>query len=311
MLHGIRALNANQLSAGVAHASMPLGTDGLTLSLTTTYSDGHPGSAALSALHFASNGWTSTLQLNYPLLRGREESLWVWGGVSGKWLKSALAATPNSRDHLYELLAGATWNERDSDGLTSADATLTQGLDAFGATTSSPLRSRAAGSGAFTSLAATITRLQSLSQTSIGEFDLYGLLSGQAASRGLLASEQCGFGGATFGRAFDANEIVGDHCLMGSVELRLTPDVDKSFAGGVLDSAQFFLLADGGKVWNTGTLGFGDKRTEDGASLGVGLRLRLLDHVNGSVEYDQPVGHRVALENNRSGRVFVQLSVAN
>ena len=309
MIHGLRALNGNQLSAVVGRVSLPVSDNGLALSLTTTYSDGHPGSAALSALHFASNGWTVSAQLNYPLLRSRAESLWLWGGVSGKWLSSALAATPNSRDHIYELQGGATWNERDDHGLTTADATLTQGLDIFDATTPADLlRSRLAGSGVFTSLSGTITRLEPLDQTAWGDLDFYAAAMGQVASRGLLSAEQCGYGGTTFGRGFDANEIVGDHCLLGSAELRLTP----SFGDiGAVSGVQLFAVADAGEVWNTGTLGFGDKRNDGGASLGLGVRFGLLEHVNGSLEYDQPLGHRVALEANRAGRLFFQVGISN
>jgi hemolysin activation/secretion protein len=291
---------------------VPISSDGLALSLDATYSDGHPGSAALSALHFASNGWTVAAQLNYPLLRGREQSLWLWGGVNGKWLSSALAATPNSRDHLYELQVGATWNERDDAGITAATATLTQGLDVFDATTSaSLLRSRLAGSGEFTSLSGTITRLQPLSQTSAGDLDLYAAAMGQVASRGLLAAEQCGYGGATFGRGYDANEIVGDHCLLGTVELRLTPDLGGTWSGGTVSAVQLFAVADAGQTWNTGHLGFGDKASDGGASIGFGARFAVLEHANASIEFDQPVGHAVALEGNHAGRVFFQIGIAN
>jgi hemolysin activation/secretion protein len=312
MIHALRALNANQLSAGVMRVSVPLSDNGLTFTLNTTYSDGHPGSAVLSALHFASNGWTASAQLNYPLLRSRGESVWLWGGVSGKWLKSQLLATPNTSDHLYELQAGAIWNERDPNGLTTATATLTQGLDVFDATTSaSLLRSRLAGSGAFTMLSGTITRLEPLSQTSAGDLDLYAAAMGQLASRGLLSVEQCGYGGVPFGRGFDANEIVGDHCLLGTAELRLTPALGDAWAGGAVNGLQLFAVADVGQVWNTGHLGFGDKASESGASIGLGARFGLLEGVSGSLEYDQPLGHGVALEGNRAGRVFFQLGISN
>ena len=312
MIHALRALNANQLSAVVGRITVPISSNGLAFSLDATYSDGHPGSAALSALHFASNGWTVAAQLNYPLLRGRTQSLWLWGGVNGKWLSSALAATPNSRDHLYELQAGATWNERDDAGITAATATLTQGLDVFDATTSaSLLRSRQAGSGEFTALSGTITRLQPLSQTSAGDVDLYAAAMGQVASRGLLAAEQCGYGGATFGRGYDANEIVGDHCLLGTVELRLTPDLGDTWSGGTVSAVQLFAVADAGETWNTGHLGIGDKASENGASVGFGARFALLERANASIEFDQPLGHAVALEGNHAGRVFFQIGIAN
>lgn len=306
MVHGLKALKGNELNALLARGTLPLTDDGLVLNLNTTYSDAHPGSASLSALNFASNGWTVSAQLNYPLLRSRDESLWLWGGMAGKWLKSLLASTPNSRDEIYELQAGITWNRRSSLGLTTADLTLSKG---FGPTNgASLLRSRLAGADDFFSANGIVTQLVPLSETGLGQLDLYGTAMGQFASRGLLSSEQCGYGGALFGRAFDANELVGDHCLFGSAELRLTPQMGE---GNLLQGLQLFIAFDAGQVWELGALGFGDKRTDSAASLGFGARFTLLDHVAGSLEYELPIGHSIALEGNRDGRVFFQISVSN
>ena len=306
MIHGLRALNGNQLSAVVGRVSLPVSDDGLTVSLITTYSDGHPGSAALSALHFASNGWTAAAQLNYPLLRGRAQSLWLWGGVSGKWLKSLLASTPNSQDHIYALQAGATWNERDSDGLTLADATLTQGLDVFDATTpASLLRSRQAGSGQFTSLSGTVTRLEPLVQTSQGDLDLYAAIMGQVAVarasvggamrlwrshlRPRLRRQRIGRRSLSDGHGGNSPHARAGRCLVWRNSERRTTLCRRRCGPGV----------------EHGHLGLGDKASENGATVGLGVRFGLLQYVNGSLEYDQPLGHRVALEANRSGRFFV------
>jgi hemolysin activation/secretion protein len=295
----------------VARITLPLNGDGLSFSATTTYSDAHPGSASLAALHFASSGWTASGQLNVPLLRSRAQSLWLWAGFSGKWLSSDLATTPNSRDKIYAIETGATWTERDETGLTGADVTMAQGLAGFGATTdSSPLRSRQAGSGEFSMLSFDVSRLQRLTDASAGAFELFATISGQIASRGLLSPSQCGYGGAAFGRGFDNNEIVGDQCVMGSLELRFTPQLGDALAG-IADGVQFFAMADAGKVRNLGTLGYGDKRSESAESVGAGLRFRLLDHVSMSVEYDKPLGRAVALEGNSDGRIFFQLALAD
>jgi hemolysin activation/secretion protein len=311
LLHGLKALNSNQLSAAVGRITLPLGADGLNLAVEATYSDAHPGSAQLSAVHFASSGWTGDVRLNYPLWRGRAESLWVWGGVAGKALRSELLASPFSRDRLYELQGGAIYDARDDQGQTNAYATITQGLGIFNATTASnPLRSRLAGSGEFTAITASASRLQSLAQTAYGEFDFYDALLGQVASRGLLSVEQCGYGGAFFGRGFDNNEMFGDHCLMDTAELRWTPASVTSLTA--LDTLQFFAVVDAGAVWNTGTLGLGDKRSETGMTVGAGIRFQAFQHVSGTLEFDQPLGHGVALDNNNhAGRVFFQLGLAN
>lgn len=310
-LRGLRALNSNQLTAGVAKIALPLNGDGLSFSATTTYSNAHPGSVSLAALHFASSGWTASGQINAALVRNRSQSLWLWAGLSGKWLRSDLAATPNSRDKIYALETGVTWTERDDTGLTAVDLTMARGLDVFGATTvSSLLRSRQAGSGVFTTGSFDASRLQRLTDTSAGAFDLFATVSGQIASRGLLSPSQCGYGGAAFGRGFDNNEIVGDQCVMGSLELRFTPQLGGALAG-VADGVQVFATADAGKVRNLGTLGYGDKRSESAESIGGGLRFRLLDHVAMSMEYDKPLGHTVALEGSSNGRIFLQLTLAN
>ena len=310
LLRGLKALNANQLNAVVGRATVPLGDDGLTLALDTTYTDAHPGSAALSALRFASSGWTGALRLTYPLLRGREQSLWLWGGIAAKSLRSQLFATPFSRDRLSELQAGLTYTARDAQGVTTLDATLTQGLGLFGATKAAdPLRSRIGGSGVFTALSLSVARLNSIVETAWGPIDLYAAALGQLASRGLLSAEQCGYGAATFGRAYDPNEFLGDDCLLGTVEIRWTPVPANALAP--LDSLQVFAVADAGQVWNVGKLGHGDRAQEGGASVGIGVRVTLLERINGSIEFDQPVGHIVALENNRAGRVFFRLALEN
>lgn len=310
-LKGVRALDANELDAAVLRLTLPLNGNGLSISANATYSDARPGTAMLSMLHFASSGWTASAQLNAPLLRSRAESAWLWGGVSGKWLRSELAATPNSRDRIYALEAGASWAEHDDSGLSAADVTIAQGMDVFGATTgASLLRSRQAGSGAFTSVNLDASRLQRLAETDAGTLDLLATASGQIASRGLLVPNQCGFGGAGFGRGFDNNEIVGDECVMGSIELRYSPLLGNRL-GGVADGLQLFAFADAGAARNIGALGAGDKRSDGGVSIGAGLRFRLMEHVALSVEYDKPLGHTVALEGNRDGRIFFQVTLTN
>jgi hemolysin activation/secretion protein len=310
LLRGLKALNANQLNAVVGRVAVPLSDDGLTLTLDTTYTDAHPGSAALSALRFASSGWTGAARLTYPLLRGRQQSLWLWAGIAAKSLRSQLLATPFSRDRLSELQAGLTYTARDVQGVTTLDATLTQGLNLFGATTAAdPLRSRIGGSGVFTALLLSVARLNSIMDTQWGPIDLYAAALGQLASRGLLSTEQCGYGAAAFGRAYDPNEFLGDDCLLGTAEIRWTPV--PAIALAPLDSLQIFVVADAGQVWNVGARGQGDRVQEGGASLGIGVRATLLERINASFEFDQPVGHIVALENNRAGRVFVRLTLEN
>ncbi|GAA0529910.1 hemolysin activation/secretion protein [Rhizomicrobium palustre] len=310
-LHGIRALNGKQLSAVVGQMSFPISDNGTRLSFNGIWSDAHPGSPTLSAINFGSSGWTYGASLNYPLLRSRLESLWLRTGVTGKLLKSQFLATPHSRDRIYEWNLGATWNKRDETGVTTGDITFTQGLPLGDVSdVTDALRSRSTGSAIFSSVEATITRLQSVLDTKYGALDLYGAAQGQVASRGLLSSEQCGYGGAVFGKAYDSNEMVGDFCALGALEARVTPASVFLPFPKVLTGAQFFASVDFGYTSNTGKLGFGDKTKDTASSVGAGLRFSLFQRVNGSVEYDLPISRKVALEGNSDGRVFFQLSIS-
>jgi len=300
---GVRALNANELSYGAVKTSLPLGGGGWVFSTNTTYTSAHPGTPLLTSAGLNSSGWTSQASVSDPVLRSRFDSLWLWGGVSADWLHSDFFTTPNSQDHIFSLQGGLIWNSRDAFGQTALDATVSQGLPVFGAAGSvSPLRSRINGSGVYTSLKADATRLQALP----ANFGLYLAAKGQFASRGLLAPDQCGYGGGSIGHGFDDNEIVGDHCVEGLAELRFTPQIE----GKILSQIQPFISFDAGAVWNEGPAEPGTYSHATGDSAGAGLRAELFHEVQLSVEYDKPIGRDVALEGNRNGRLFFFVGAA-
>ena len=51
-------------------------------------------------------------------------------------------------------------------------------------------------------------------------WSLFAAASGQVASGPLYSSEQFGYGGQAFGRAYDASEITGDHAVAASLGMR-------------------------------------------------------------------------------------------
>lgn len=299
-LTGLKALNGNALNYGAVKASLPVGGQGWVLSAGATYTDARPATPVLTSAGFASSGWTFQASASNPVLRGRDESLWLWGGAEAELLRSDLASSPNSRDYIYGLQAGAIWNRRDSSGVTAADLTLTQGMPVFGATTDqSALRSRMSGSGTFTSLSASITRLQVIG----GGFSLYLAGSGQFASRGLLSPSQCGYGGGDIGRGFDSNEIVGDQCVEGLAELRYDVPLDNP----VISRLQPFVSYDAGAVWNDGPVLPGTYGSAGANSVDIGFRTNVLNRFDISFDYGLPIGRDIALEGNRGGRFFVLL----
>lgn len=295
----LQTLQWKELSFGSAAWSMPVGSNGATVNLSGDYFHSDPGTALLRSLDYSSRGWTGRAELDDPLQRGRDQSLWLHGALVLKQLDSDLALVPDSRDRLFEADVGATWWEDDAGGASSFGADLIQGLPGLGATTSSTLlRSRLSGSGQFTLATANVTRLQNLGDG----LQLYGAALGQIASRGLLTAEQCGYGGPIFGRGFDTSEIAGDECLEGTTELRYTPPA------GPLSRLQLYVFGDAGETWLKGALLATETRSSHGESAGVGARLDLTHGFRACVEFAQPFSRDVALDGDRKGRVFFSIS---
>ena len=299
-LHGLQSLTSSGLTYGAASWSVPVDRDGTVLTLSASNSISTPETPQLKAVDFTGTGWIASAGLQRALVRARADSLWRSVTATGKWLDSDILSAPNSRDRIYTLDSALTYLGHDMSGTTNATLRLTKGLNLFDATLAdSPLRSRASGSGDYLSGQVSVERLQELG----GPFQLDLGAAGQLASRGLLSSEQCGYGGSIFGRGFDDYEIAGDHCLMGSAELRYTADT--GWLPGV--GLQFYGFADAGMVWQAGMILPGEPRSASGRSIGIGLRFNLPYDVSGSLEFAQPIGRDVGQEGNRDGRLFFSL----
>jgi hemolysin activation/secretion protein len=296
-LGAVQSFQAKELTYLYGHIETLLDKEGTTLALTGTWSNSEPGTPILEALNFDSNGWTAILELSHPFLRSRQHNLRVTAALELKSLESNFGAIPDSRDEIRILRGGILTDFVDRfSGVTQINALLSQGLDVFNATAKSdPNKSRADGSGVFTSLIFDLTRLQPLGHG----FDLWLSGRGQIASRPLLASEECGYGGAQFGRGFDNYEIAGESCAMGLAELtyRLPWSNDRLGVRG-------YGFYDVGVVRQKGELLPGDKREETGQSVGGGVRFDVGRYMSGYVGYAVPLTRDVALEGDDDGRVF-------
>ena len=302
-LRGLETLGNHSLHYGAADWSVPVDRNGASFNLSVSDSTSLPGTPQLSSTDFTGTGWIVGAGLDQVLLRTRTERLSISVTATGKWLDTTITSEPNSRDRIYTLDTALTYASRTGSGETNGVLRVTKGLDVFDATNgASPLRSRAAGSGDYADVQLSLSRLQNLA----GPFQLNLAAYGQLASRGLLASEQCGYGGANFGRAFDDYEIAGDHCLMGSAELRYSPALWRG--SGV--AVQVYGVADAGLVSQASSPLPGEDRSDTAGSFGLGLRVRLPEGVTGTLEADQPLGREVAQESNRDSRVFFSLSKA-
>lgn len=302
--HTLQSVQPGLLNYYSGLFSLPIDGEGTRLTESLSYSNTLPTIAALGAGNFRGTTLIANWNVEHPLVRSRAESWWASMGFTAKSLDGSVLDVPDSEDRIYIANIATTSMTNADTSTTYVHFTINQGLPVFGATTStSPLRSRASGSGVYTSAVFDLARRQDI----WGPFDTLISLNGQWASRGLLASEQCGYGGAAYGRAFDDSELVGDECVMGSAEARFAPFALLGGQPRFLPLLQLYGFYDAGMVWEKGAILSGEKQSEIGQSCGGGLRVGLSIGLSASVEYAQPLTHDVADNGSRHGRIFASL----
>jgi hemolysin activation/secretion protein len=123
-------------------------------------------------------------------------------------------------------------------------------------------------------------------QTLPGGVQVFGRVHGQLASQPLVNTEQVAGGGLSTVRGYLEAEVLGDNAIFGTLELR-----SPSLLGWIKPKGnewRFYLFADGGTLSVRDTLPEQDAHFTL-ASIGVGSRLQLLDHLNGSVDLAVPL----------------------
>jgi len=212
-----------------------------------------------------------------PTVRSRERNLTLTGLVFMSDNYSDVLGSPFNVDRLRGFRGKADADIADSlQGINQFNVTFSQGIEGLGSTDNgNPLASRAAGRVDFSKLEGTIGRMQPLP----ARFSAYASLYGQYAFTPLLVSEQCGYGGRFFGRAFDPSELLGDSCWEALGELRydLPPTVPQ------IEQAQLYAFTDYGRLY-TMDPAVGTAASTHGASAGAGLRLAVLKNFNADLQ---------------------------
>jgi hemolysin activation/secretion protein len=230
-----------------------LNSEGLTAFVNGSYSWGKPGTTDLETLDYKTRSAVAEVGLSYPWIRARERNLTFTGlffatDDDGNILDNP-SIPPSTRDRLrgFRLKADGDFADRFL-GVNQVNLTYSQGIEGFGSTENgNPLASREAGRVDFEKIEGTFSRLQPL----FANFSLLVAAYGQYAMTPLLVSEQCGYGGRFFGRAYDPSELLGDHCWEAMAELRYDlPLTFAPFAAAQLTLAQLYAYADHGKVYN-------------------------------------------------------------
>lgn len=257
--------------------------EGLTLGIAATRSEAAPGIPFLRDLGFETQGWTAGVNLIYPLILRRDRSLTLSGTATWKEFRSAFGVSPNTLDQLWTTELEAAFTDKTMlNGVTAIKLGVTRGWDVLGATRAGdPLASRTGAGGEFVAVTADVSR----NQTVADWLNAVVAIKAKTANNPLLSSEQCGFGGAGFGRGYDPFTISGDRCIVGQFELQASPQ----FLTSGKISARPYMSIDAGAVRQIGPLAVGEDRTASLYSFAVGARISVTKHLSLGVEGAAPL----------------------
>ncbi|CAA7623896.1 Hemolysin activation/secretion protein [Candidatus Terasakiella magnetica] len=277
--------------------------EGLRLTVTANHSEGEPG-GTLQPLAVRTRNNTFGVGWTKPLIRRRHKNLSVSTGLTWRDSISEQLGTLSSDDRIRSVRIGGSFDYSDAwQGVNLVAMDLHKGLDILGATEfDSRTKSRNHGRADFTKVTADLSRTQKLPQN----FSLTAGITGQYATTALLASEEFGFGGSQFGRAYDSSEITGDSGIAAKLELQYTGQLEDMG----MKYYQPFVFYDLGLTHDRDPINQAATRT--GASMGLGARFGVTDYTNGSLEFDLPLTRPVASEQasgkGKNTRMFFSLT---
>ncbi len=268
--------------------------------VSANYVNSHPGHT-LEPRDIKSNALEGSVAVRYKPIRQWRENLALEAELQAKNTDTDIGDTPLVRDRIRTIRAAADYERADRwGGANLVNVQLTQGIDAFGASDAGDTDvSRARAKPDFTKLEAAVSRRQGLP----GELLLIGSVEAQVASGALYSSEEFGYGGQAFGRAYDPSELLGDDGVSASLELRYT---------GLPEWREFsftpFAFYDIGKIWNDDP---GQPAEESASSMGIGLYASDKNGFSGSLGVAQPLTRRVDAPqygNGKNPRVLLKLA---
>ena len=246
-----------------------LGSEGLMFSLSGNASVGDPGTPALDAIEYETEGLSVSAELATPLIRTRSENLTGIFAFDYTDSEGKLVGGTLSDDRLRIFRAGLNYDRADEHaGVNQVSFSVSQGVDGLGSTgNDNPLASRANGRVDLFKMTGFAARTQELPHG----FSAFVGVDGQWTDDALLSSQECGYGGPFFGRAFEPSVITGDTCVLVLGELRHGIDLGRTPLGDHFDFAQVYGFGDYGRIWNL-EAPLGTAARDDAASAGGGIR---------------------------------------
>jgi hemolysin activation/secretion protein len=232
------------------------------LKLGVNMAKSHPGDA-LTLNDISGNSTEMTVGFTYQPMRQIQQNLIFTAELSGRNTNSDfLGDNPLTRDRIRLIRAGVFYDRIDSwNGYHGLRLEIEKGIDGFGSSDKGDADlSRIGATSDFT-----VLNIDYQQQRKLGhDWLAIAQVSAQNSSAPLFSALQFGYGGQTFGRAYNPSEITGDEGVASMIELRYD---DLGLSQKVNLSPYAFY--DIGKVWNQSTNG----ENSSAASAGFGMRI--------------------------------------
>jgi hemolysin activation/secretion protein len=267
----------------------------LRFALSGYESDAPPGSL---------NTWLSgrslagSINFTQPLVRSRRQSLWLNTTLDHRRVEQIYSGLGLADEDLTVARMSLSGHQQAGGASISGYVQVSQGLDAFGATTRNAFDlTRNDADAVFTKINASLSAYRDLGRYA----GVYGQVSGQWSGDPLLNSEEFAVGGSPIGRGYNYGELTGDSGLAATLEFRLGWNP----AGDTLSFLQFYGFLDAASVSNHSAAG---RQTEDLASAGGGVRITARERTTLELELAKPLSRTPWSEPDNDWRAFVSLT---
>lgn len=277
--YGLTSSDTSTLNYGSIHNSFVALPD-VMLNIDAGVTRAHP-KYTLEPLDIDSLAINLSVGVKYQMIRQRQENLSLSMSIDGRDVTSDILGTPLTREQVRAMRFGFSYDRGDEwQGSNIVSLKLSQGLDALGASQAGELNlSRAEATPDFTKAEISMARLQEIT----GDWSALAKFAGQIASGPLYSSEEFGYGGEGYGRAFDSSELVGDHGFEAGLEIRY---------GGVRSlrpiNLEPYAFIDYGAVFNDD---ISQVKSDSASSAGLGMRFATEWGQSGNIGFAMPINH--------------------
>lgn len=297
---GVSSIPLDKMSyAGINHAILvaPNTTLAFDYSLSQTYPK-----YSIDYLNIDSSANSFGTGLSYQIIRQRDENLSSSIKFDSINVFSKMTDSTLTSDHIRVIRTALNYSKSDRwNGYNLFDVTISRGINGLESNNvNDPFVSRSGAEPNFTKAEINLSRQQEINS----KFSLLASSANQIASGTLYSAEQFGYGGSSFGKAYDSSEITGDRGTKGSIELRYDQYLSLEPV-----SIQPYTFYDFGVIWNQAA---DQPRRESGTSAGFGCRLLSKLGQMGNIGIAWPLTRNVATpiygDRSKAPRLMFQFS---